>query len=54
MLRREMHRHVLLAKLLIERVLHSRNAAFPTFAQLFGAREGATVEIEVFLHERIR
>ena len=37
MLRREMHRHVLLAKLLIERVLHSRNTAFPAFAQLFGA-----------------
>ena len=35
--RREMHRHVLLAKLLIECVLHSRNAAFPAFAQLFGA-----------------
>ena len=54
MLRREMHRHVFLAKLLIERVLHSRNAAFPAFAQLFGAREGATIEIEVFLYESIR
>ena len=54
MLRREMHRHVFLAEFLIERVLHSRNAAFPAFAQLFGAREGATVEIEVFLYKRIR
>ena len=53
MLRREMHRHILLADLLIERLLNRAHAAFPPIAQLLRTRKGAAVKIEIRLHQLV-